>query len=1724
MSGHYWRINDYFCRGLGLFRRLVPNFYLTNSVLSQRMGVEVLKNVRRLPACFFAVLSRGMGLVALFLLLGSHGLLANSPPVAVDDESYAYENQMQSGNVSLNDYDPDGDPLTFTVLIPPNHGILVMQPNGQFTYTPNPYYYGFDFATYQVCDPHGACATAQIELATLFVNDPPVINDETFYIVPGQSFTGSVAANDYDLDNEPIFYSVIAPPNNVVSYSLSLFGIVTLTPQPGFTGTIVLVYQGCDPCDVCGVGMAIFIVAPNNPPVALNDSATTPMNTPVSGNVALNDSDPDGHALTFSIVTPPSSGSLQLNSNGTFTYTPAPFFHGVVNAVYRTCDIFNSCTAATLTITVQFVNFPPVAQNDSFVMDEDAVLQGNVSTNDSDPNGEALVFTLTQPPAVGVMNLNSSTGQFSYTPPANWFGQVVAQYQACDPHGACAQASVTIVVNPVNDPPVAQDVSIALDEDTSFSGSLTPYASDVDGDALVFAVVSGPQHGVLSLNSQGSFVYTPTPDYSGLDSFQYSVCDGGGLCAVATVSITVYEVNDPPVVVGELFEMNEDEQLLGDVGLNDFDPEGAVLTFQVVTPPAHGALILNSSGSFSYIPQANFFGSDQFVYQACDPIGSCTQGIAVIKIQPVNDAPVAQNASISLDEDTSISGSLAAFASDVDNDVLTFSVVSGPLNGTLSLTPQGSFIYTPNPDYSGLDSFQFSVCDDGGLCASAIVSITIHEVNDAPVVLSESFGVNEDELLEGHVGLNDFDPEGAVLTYQVLGPPLHGSLVLSQSGTFSYLPDANFFGNDQFTYQACDPEGLCGVGTATIVIHSVNDSPVANDDNFEMLEDGILNSDISQNDFDVDGDLLSYSIVSLPVSGNLILHPNGQFTYTPIPDFHGTVTFSYLACDPHGACDQALVTIVVLPVNDAPVASGETYTMNEDTVLNGTVAGNDYDVDGDPLTYSVLQGPAQGIFSLQANGSFTFTPPLNYHGLVNVTYTVCDPHGACDQAILSITVLPVNDSPVVNGETFSVLLNTPISGNLAANDFDVDGDVLTYTLVAAPESGQLVVQPNGLFTFTPDEDVFGTLTAIYSACDPSNACGTATLTLNVLLVNSTPVASDEVFTGPEDMVLLGDAGLNDSDPDGHTLVYELVQAPAVGEFALSANGAFEFTPPADWNGTTTAVYSACDQFNACDQATVTLIIIPVNDPPVVVGEVMSTMEDEPLEGTVADNDFDVDGDVLTYLVLEGPQNGTIVMEIDGTFIYTPYDNYFGTEVVVYQACDPDGLCGIATLTIHVIFVNDPPVALDDFYDLPINGVVSGNVGDNDIEIDPEPLTYSLIQDVSNGLLTFNPDGSFVYVANDGFSGTDIAMYSACDPCGACDVATIYFFVGAINSPPFAGDVEEEVCALNAWNFDLDAVVFDFEDPNSALQFTLISGDQGEWIINPITHVVSFIPNENASGTAEAQYSVCDQTMGPECSFGQITLFLSEPVTPQILHTEVSPVRCHGESSGSIDVLTDDYLDLIEWTNGETGNSITGLLAGIYSAEVSRPGACAHTVALQFEVVEPGALEVEGLGAIHINGSAGGSSDFTVSGGTEPYSFVWVDLDSGEIVSEAKILSNLTDPSQAGNYQLVITDANGCELTSEIMVTGLSELGNATPYSLAPNPAGSEIWLLAGKTHSGVLDLHVFDVSGRIIYTSLKNILGPGERKMIPLSGMSAGTYILRIDVGQQVHQVKFEKF
>ncbi len=682
-----------------------------------------------------------------------------------------------------------------------------------------------------------------------------------------------------------------------------------------------------------------------------------------------------------------------------------------------------------------------------------------------------------------------------------------------------------------NQPPVAADDAYSTDEDVALNvaapGVLTN-DTDADGDTLTAAVVTGPASGDLTLNADGSFTYTPNADFNGADSFTYVANDGtDNSDPPATVAITVNPVNDAPVPAPDAYGTPEDTILdvnaATGVLANDTDVDGDTLNVVGNTQPANGSLVLNTDGSFTYTPNANYNGTDTFSYDVSDGTVTVTNTASVITVAAVNDPPVAADDTATTDEDTAVIIPVLANDTDADGDALTVTGTSTPANGSVVINADNTVTYTPGANFVGTDSFTYVANDGTADSNTATVTITVNGVNDAPVAVDDTVTTAEDTAVTGNVLANDSDPDGPAALTAALGTgPSNGALSLATDGSFTYTPNANFNGPDSFTYVANDGLLDSNVATVTITVTPVNDAPVAADDAYSVDQDTVLTvpaPGVLGNDSDVDGPTALTAVPGTgPANGSLTLAADGSLTYAPNTGFFGSDSFSYTASDGTDPSNQAVVTITVNPVvvpNTPPVAVNDTYSVNQDTTLTVIapgVLGNDTDAETDGLSVFASTPPANGSLTMNADGSFDYTPTAGYSGPDSFTYVASDGTDPSNQAVVTITVNPVvvpNTPPVAVNDTYSVNQDTTltvIAPGVLGNDTDAETDGLSVFASTPPANGSLTMNADGSFDYTPTAGYSGPDSFSYVATDGTDQSNQAVVTITVNAVTSPPVA------------------------------------------------------------------------------------------------------------------------------------------------------------------------------------------------------------------------------------------------------------------------------------------------------------------------------------------------------------------------------------------------------------------------------------------------------------------------------------------------------------------------------------------------------------------------------------------------------------------------------------------
>ncbi|WP_157632549.1 tandem-95 repeat protein, partial [Cochleicola gelatinilyticus] len=1510
----------------------------------------------------------------------------NDAPIATDDTASTNEDTDVIIDVTGNDTDIDGsiDPTTVTIITPPTNGTVTVDPiTGEVIYTPNPDFNGTDTFEYNVCDDGTPviCDTATVTVTVDPVNDGPVIVDDTVSVDEDDTVLIDVTANDTDIDGaiDPATVTIVTAPTNGTVTVDPITGEVTYTPNPNFSGTDTFEYQVCDDstpalCDTATVTVTVDEV--NDAPVAEDDSETTSEDTPVTIDVANNDTDLDGviDPTSVVIVTAPTNGTVTVDPvTGEVTYTPNPDFNGTDTFEYQICDDGTPvlCDTASVTITVDPINDGPVAVDDSETTLEDTPVTINVTANDTDLDGsiDPTSVTIVTAPTNGTVTVDPVTGEVTYTPNPDFTGTDTFQYQVCDDGTPviCDIATVTVTVDPVNDAPIAMDDVSTTDPGVDVIIPVLTNDSDIDSpiNPANVTIITNPTNGTVVVNADGTITYTPNPDFvTGTDTFEYQICDDGTpvLCDIALVTVIVPKSFLPPTANADTNSTMEDTTLMVDAasGLlnNDTDPNPdetlTVIGFEVngmtyvsgtTVSLTEGDLTINDDGSYTFIPAENYNGPvPEVLYTISDGNGGEDTSTLNINVTPVNDGPVVEDDAVVSTEDTPVIIDVTANDSDIDGNIdpTSVTIVTPPTNGTVTIDPvTGEVTYTPNPDFSGTDTFEYEVCDNGVpvICDTATVTVTVGAINDAPIAEDDSEITSEDTPVTIDVASNDTDLDGMIdpTSVVIVTPPTNGTVTIDPvTGEVTYTPNADFNGTDTFEYQICDNgvPVLCDTATVTVTVDPVNDAPIAEDDSEITSEDTPVTIDVANNDSDLDGiiDPTSVVVVTPPTNGTVTVDPvTGEVTYTPNPDFAGTDTFEYQICDDGVPvlCDTATVTVTVDPINDAPIAEDDSETTSEDTPVTIDVANNDTDLDGiiDPTSVVVVTSPANGTVTVDpVTGEVTYTPNPDFNGTDTFEYQICDDGVPvlCDTATVTVTVDPINDAPVAEDDSVSTDEDMAVIIDVTDNDTDIDGtiDPATVTIVTAPTNGTVTVDPvTGEVTYTPNPDFAGTDTFEYNVCDDGTPvlCDTATVTVTVDPINDGPIATDDTASTTEDTPVVIDIVANDTDLDGSIdpTTVTIVTLPSNGTVTIDpVTGEVTYTPNPDFAGTDTFEYQVCDDGVPviCDTATVTVTVDPINDGPVVEDDTVSVDEDDTVTIDVTANDTDIDGtiDPSTVTIVTPPTNGTVTVDpVTGEVTYTPNPDFNGTDTFEYEVCD-DGtpvVCDTATVTVTVDPINDGPVVEDDVVSTEEDTPLVIDVTNNDTDIDGaiDPATVTIVIPPTNGTVTVDPiTGEVTYTPNPDFVGTDTFEYNVCDDGTPviCDTATVTVTVDPVNDGPVVEDdtatTNEDVpVVIDVTNndTDLDGAI----DPTTVTIVTLPTN--GTVTIDPITGEVTYTPDPNFVGTDTFEYNVCDDGTPVICDTATVTVTV-DPVNDGPV-AEDDTVSVDEDDTVVIDVIAND---------------------------------------------------------------------------------------------------------------------------------------------------------------------------------------------------------------------------
>lgn len=628
-----------------------------------------------------------------------------------------------------------------------------------------------------------------------------------------------------------------------------------------------------------------------------------------------------------------------------------------------------------------------------------------------------------------------------------------------------------------------QSHSIKVTEDTVYKGTLSSSENeDVSADSVSYALELNPLNGKVELFADGTYTYTPNENFFGTDGdrFLYKSTDSNGNTVIGTVMISVIPKNDDPEATEtDTISVTEDTIYTGTLKATDID--GDPLTYTLKTEPSHGKVVIQNDGTYTYTPETDYNGTDNFSFTVSDGNGgSDDEGKVQISISSVNDTPIAGNATIKTDKNEPLADSLPG--SDVDGDTLTYEGTDLPKYGSVFIYNNGLYTYTPNSNFQGTDTFSYTVTDSSGQKDTGTVTVAVGSANASPTALDSTITINEDSEKSGQLVANDSD--GDAITYAIATNPSHGTVTVTEAGSFKYTPTENYSGSDSFTWQATDTFGGTDTGTVTITVSNVNDNPVAADSTIEATAGKAYEGTLSATD--IDSDSLTFSTQTSPDNGTLSIDSSGSFTYTPSEGFNGTDDFTFQVSDGSGGTDQGTVTVTITqsesespPVteeNQAPVTSGFDTLTGANTELNATLTATD--ADEDTLIFSKTSDPSHGTATVNEDGSFTYNPTGNFWGEDAFNYSVSDTAENTATGTVSLDIGSTDNADSINGNASNDTIdaqggNDSVSGG-AGNDSITGGtgtDSLTggagddtFTYTETNELGDAITDFNGDFT------------------------------------------------------------------------------------------------------------------------------------------------------------------------------------------------------------------------------------------------------------------------------------------------------------------------------------------------------------------------------------------------------------------------------------------------------------------------------------------------------------------------------------------------------------------------------------------------------------------------------------------------------------------------------------
>ncbi len=1132
---------------------------------------------------------------------------------------------------------------------------IIWNDDGTISYKPSPNFYGQDSFTYKVTDSVGGVSSGIISVNVQSVNDLPVVaavnittkeDKPVNIILPVASDVEDslIVANA----NNTTFSNITA--GAAVTFASN--GVIKYTPPANFYGQDSFTYEITDSNGgKSSATITVNISSVNDLPSIQNTLISTftnedelvtisfPQITDIEDGIII----PNVNNATFGGINP--GAQIIWNNDGTISYKPSANFYGEDSFTYKVTDSTGGVTSGTVSVNILPVNDLPSVKpiNISIREDQPATIILPVASDIEDSlillSANNTTFINITPGAAVTF---TSNGVISYTPPANFYGEDSFTYEVTDANGGKSSATITVNVAPVNDIPVTQALSVSGAEDNAIA-IILPEIFDIEDGIITTShdniTFSNVRFGALvSINDDGTINYKPSPNFYGQDSFTYKVTDSSGGVSSRTITVNVESVNDLPNVTAVNIATKEDQAVtiilpfVNDVEDFLIVPNANNTTFSNIT--AGAAVTFTSNRVISYTPPANFSGEDSFTYEVTDANGGKSSATITVNVAPVNDIPVTQALSVSGAEDNAIAIVLPEITGAEDGIIIPDSqntTFTGIMYGaSVVFNNDGGITYTPPANFSGNDSFIYSVVDSNGNISSGKISINLAAENDLPIVTAVNITTQEDQPVTIILPIVS-DVEDSLIVANTNNTTFSNitsgaSVTFTSNGVISYTPPANLYGQDSFTYEITDSNGGKSSATITVNISFVNDLPFiqnpeisisTNEDELTVISLSQI-TDIEDGTMTPSRDNITFSNVRY---GALVsVNDDGTINYKPSPNFYGQDSFTYKFIDSVGGVSSGTVSVDVLPANNLPVANPIEV---QASIISATQFMLPWTIDVEDGT--IIPGYDNTTFSNITEGAtvafindytVSYTAPTGFSGKDSFIYNIKDSSGGVSSGIVTINIpsaiatFGTGNADAINGSIYDDVIYAN-SGNDTVNGGDGD-DILSggrspnVTVFGNDNDGDDTIngdRGDDVITFSSGNDILtgglGSDTFVFKMPSWWQASYTHTITdFNLLESDKLDLASlNDLFNSVNQIRI--DASGNDS------ILYTSVNS----NIAIHVNN----TSPEDLRAN----------------------IIGITEGPIVTGYVpgFQVRANQNITYTIPDNIFtDLDDQVLTYSV------------------------------------------------------------------------------------------------------------------------------------------------------------------------------------------------------------------------------------------------------------------------------------------------------------------------------------------------------------------------------------------------------------------------------------------------------------------------------------------------------------